>query len=115
MDLIALRDFRNTHEIDIKNPIHDRHIQKGAQFQIGGKSAFKDLRKDDQNLVILLNQNHCIGDGADEKLVRRMQDEVRVEERAEKTRIATVMSAGSSDDVVKKLIAALTGLTASPA
>jgi hypothetical protein len=115
MKLIALRNFRNTHGIDLdgdgKLTQHEKHVHKGATFAIGGAKEFKDLSKADQRIVLELNHAKCVGDATDEKLVKRIAAEVAEDARAEKRARETTAAAGSNADLVKQLTEALVALT----
>lgn len=87
MQFIALRDFYRTPDLadlDIKDKINDRHIHKGAIFEIGtGKKALKDLSKPDQVIVATLALAKCVGDATDAKLVQAVKDEIALDKRRE--------------------------------
>lgn len=110
MNLIALRNFRNNHELEIEGAIHEKHVHKGAIFSVGGKKEFKDLTKAEQRIVIELNQSECIGDANNTTLVKRIEAEVKAEKAAEAKAAATAIAAGSSEDTIKRLIEALKGV-----
>jgi len=121
MKLIALRDFRNTHELEIADALHEKHVHKGAVFSIGGTDAkgneipFDKLLKRDQELVALLSYAKCIGNGADTELVKRIQKEAAEEAKSIAEAKKTLMSAGSAADIIKQLVDALRALRAEPA
>lgn len=115
MKLIATRNFRNTHNIDLdgngKITADEAFITKGTVFHIGGKKPFDECSKADQAMIALLNHANCVADGENDKAVARVKaelaEEKKVEERANKTQVA----AGSAADLVQQLTAALGQLT----
>lgn len=109
MKLIALHNFLNTHELEVstdgEKTTHEKLIPKGAIIYIGEKLEFAKLKASDKELVALLNHAHCIGDANDEKLVKRIQNEVAQEKKVEARQASTAVMAGSTADVIAQLVA----------
>lgn len=87
MKFVANKDFANVKSLGIKleKPLHERHVHKGARFEIGTAEKFEDLAKDDQvKVVALLSKGGagmpCAVDASDEKAVRKIDNEVKIEQ-----------------------------------
>ena len=83
MKLIALSDFRNTHEIEIENPIHEKHVHMGAIFSIGGDLPLEKMKQEDRLLVAALNAAGRIGDATNPETVKAVQAKVAAEKKRE--------------------------------
>lgn len=70
-------------DIQVEGAAHGSHIQKGAIFEVGKAAALKDLGKEDKLLAAQLIVSDAVGDANDPALVKRIQDEVAAERKAE--------------------------------
>lgn len=94
MKLIALKDFRNVAALGlkqdgkskIKDAIHDDHIHKGAQFEIGSGKDLAALHKNEPGTAQIVAQlfvSKCVGDASDSEVVKAVQAEVEVDKKRE--------------------------------
>lgn len=111
MKLIVTRDFRNNFGAEVKDPIHEHHIHKGAILEIGpaglefsNQEHWKRLSGDERKLIANLHGAKCVGDGSNEKLVKQIQSEAAAEKAAAEKAAKTTMAAGSAADVLKQLL-----------
>lgn len=115
MKLIATRNFRNTHNIDLdgngKITADEHFVAKGTVFHIGGKKPFDECSKADQAMIALLNHSKCIADANDEKITARIKAELAEEKKVEQRAANTAVAAGSAADLVKQLTEALAALS----
>lgn len=114
MKLIALRNFRNTQNLDLDedgkfDPIHESHVHKGAVLSIGGNKEFKDLSKTQQSIVFQLNAANCVGNANDKDVVARVKAEVDEDAKAE-AKAKSAHAAGGNEHLVKTIIETLAGL-----
>jgi hypothetical protein len=84
MNLIATRDFRNTHNLTVDGALHPLHVQKGATFTIDEKA------KGGWDLITILNTCGLIVDTKDQKTMATLNEELA----ADKKRIESDARAG---------------------
>jgi hypothetical protein len=110
MKLIALKDFRNVPglEIELEDAAHDHHVHKGATFAIGSGKEMKDCSKSDQLAIAQLVVSGCVGDANDEKIVKRVNDEVKAE-NAKAKELEKLNSTANDSALVTQLLAILKG------
>jgi hypothetical protein len=114
MKLIALRNFRNTRNLDLDgdgkfDPETENQVHKGQVFTIGGAKPFEALSKNQQAIVHQLNQARCVGDAEDTKLAARIKEEVAEETKSAQT-AAKASAAGGNEHLVKVIVETLAGL-----
>jgi hypothetical protein len=111
MRLIALRGFKNNAKALIKfergsEPVHADGVHAGAIFTIGDEAPVSELPEAYKYIIGQLAQAKCIGDASDEKLVKRVQAEVKADKaRAEEQ--ANLVAAGSHADVARQVASVL--------
>lgn len=124
MKLIALRDFSNVKSLKgyIKIPasekVHDNHVHKGFTFEIGTKDSPKEMQESGElNEAIAaahLIYAGCAGDATDEKIVKRVKDEITVDKKREATaaKLDEEASKNSAGEALTRLIEQLTAKAA---
>ncbi len=112
MKLVATRPFANVRSLSLKvgDSEHKDHVPKGARFSIGTAEIAEDLEPADKEKLLRLHHSGCIVPESDLKAVKKIDDEVALEnkreERAKATspgglaalsdQIATLMAAGAA-------------------
>lgn len=109
MKFIALKDFAKVGpliEIEIPGQIHDRHIHKGAIFEIGQGDVLKKMDPSAKALIAQLVVTSCIGDATDAKLVKAVNDEIEMDaQRAENhARINAGVGAAQLEAMLKSVL-----------
>lgn len=97
MKFIVKRDFYRTKQLkDVKivggckgaliiSP-HENHIQIGAFVEIGDAKTEIELQRDDKaQLIAQLRYAGCIGNAADEEVVKRVENDIATATKREKT------------------------------
>jgi hypothetical protein len=87
MKLIALKNLARVPamaDVKIENAVHERHIHKGAIFEIGTGETLHDLKRDEGTLAALLLKSEAVGYADDPQVVARVQAEIAAEQKAER-------------------------------
>jgi hypothetical protein len=116
MQLIALRDFSRTpdlKDVEIKDTIHDKHIHKGALFQIGTGKILKDVTPVERTQIATLVFARCVGDATDPKVVQEVKDEILTDKKREEN-AKRLNAASDSSALVAQLTALLQKAAAEP-
>lgn len=114
MKLIATRDFYNNcgiagvrfdedagkHVGGVEGAPHPLHVHKGAKFDIGTTSEFKNLTGPEKKLVAELVHANCIGDATDKKVCARVAAEIAAEKKREEAQLKAAKEAAGGSAVV---------------
>lgn len=108
MKLIALKDFANNSQLEIESAVHERHIHKGAVFNIGTGKDLKDksLLAHERTTIAQLIVSGCVGDANDTKVVKAVNEEVAMDKKREEN-AAKLNTAAAGNALLEQLTALL--------